>query len=168
MKPARSTVATARVIRRDQGVDLSRDDDPYRTAKKPPEPTECPQCHAVYMDGRWTWDEAPDDAYHQMCPACQRAHDHFPAGYVTVKGAFFAEHRDEIIALITNHEKKEKALRPLQRIMAIEDKRDGVEVLTTDSHLARGIAEALHDSYKGDLKLRYSRDENLLRAYWKR
>jgi NMD protein affecting ribosome stability and mRNA decay len=157
------------MIRRDAGVDRpTHQDDPYRVAHKPPEPTRCPQCQASFHDGRWTWDEAPDDAYEQMCPACQREHDRFPAGYVTVKGEFFAEHRDEILSLITNHEKKEKALRPLQRIMGIEDKRDGVEVTTTDSHLARGIAEALHDSYKGDLKLRYSRDENLVRATWKR
>jgi hypothetical protein len=52
--------------------------------------------------------------------------------------------------------------------MGLEDKKDGVELTTTDSHLARGIAEALHDAYKGELKLRYSKDENLLRATWKR
>jgi len=53
--------------------------------------------------------------------------------------------------------------------MDIEEKRDGaLEVTTTDSHIARGIAEALHDAYKGDLKVRYSRDENLVRAVWQR
>jgi NMD protein affecting ribosome stability and mRNA decay len=122
----------------------------------------------VFKSGRWTWDEAPDDAYQHVCPACQRIHDRFPAGYVTIKGDFFAEHRDEIVHLINNHEKREKAQRPLQRIMAIDEIREGVEVTTTDSHLARGIAEALHDAYKGELKMRYSRDENLVRATWKR
>jgi NMD protein affecting ribosome stability and mRNA decay len=156
-----------RIMRRDMGMDR-HDDDPYRTAAKPPEPTRCPQCNASYQDGRWSWAKAPADSHVQLCPACQREHDHFPAGYVTIKGAFFADHRDEIIAMIQSHEKREKAERPLQRIMAIEEKRDGIEVATTDSHLARGIAQALHDSYKGDLKLRYSRDENLVRASWKR
>ncbi|MGZ5085388.1 MAG: BCAM0308 family protein, partial [Usitatibacter sp.] len=88
--------------------------------------------------------------------------------YVMIKGAFIKEHRDEIIALITSTESREKAERPLQRIMAIEDVRDGLQVTTTDSQLARGIGEALHETYKGDLKLKYSRDENLLRATWKR
>lgn len=143
-------------------------DDPYRHVAKPPVPTVCPECSAVFAEGRWTWDKAPDDAAEQLCPACQRIHDRFPAGYVTIKGAFFDEHRDEIINLIESHEKKEKASRPLQRIMAIDSKRDGLEVTTTDSQLARGIAEALHSAYKGELKLRYSRDENLLRASWKR
>lgn len=143
-------------------------DDPYRNAAKPPEPTICPSCKASFTEGRWTWEKAPADANEFLCPACQRIQDEFPAGYVTIKGAFFAEHKDEIVKLINSHEKKEKAERPLQRIMAIDVKRDGLEVTTTDSHLARGIAEALHGAYKGELKLRYSRDENLLRAAWKR
>lgn len=144
------------------------EDDPYRAALKPPEPTTCPKCHATFTGGRWSWDAAPEDSYHHICPACQRIHDHFPAGYVTIKGEFFRDHRDEIVALIENHEKTEKSRRPLQRIMGMEDTREGFQVTTTDSHLARGIAEALHGAYKGDLKLRYSRDENLVRATWKR
>ena len=154
--------------KRDAGVTQRNLDDPYRHAAKPPEPTACPECHAVFTEGRWTWEKAPDDAHEQLCPACQRIHDKFPAGYVTIKGSFFDEHKDEIVNLIEGHEKKEKAERPLQRIIAIDEKRDGIEVTTTDSHLARGIAEALHSAYKGELKLRYSRDENLLRATWRR
>lgn len=156
-------------IRRDVGTERpTHQDDPYRSARKPPEPTKCPDCKAVFVQGRWTWEKPPPDCFEMLCPACQRIHDRFPAGYVTIKGEFFAEHRDEIVALMYNHEKKEKADRPLQRIMGLEDKKDGVELTTTDSHLARGIAEALHDAYKGELKLRYSKDENLLRATWKR
>jgi NMD protein affecting ribosome stability and mRNA decay len=156
------------LVRRDADRKQGIADDPYRAAAKPPEPTVCPTCHASFKEGRWTWAKAPADAHHQLCPACQRINDEFPGGYVTLKGPFLAEHRDEIVALINSHERKEKAERPLQRIMAIDTKRDGLEVTTTDSHLARGIAEAVHGAYKGELKLRYSRDENLLRASWKR
>ena len=170
MKPLRSNVA--RFVSRDNPVDHQRasanDEDPYRLTKKPPAPAVCPTCEAVFANGRWTWDRPPEDAIDHQCPACQRIHDKFPAGYVMIKGEFMKEHRDEIIALITKKEDREKAEHPLQRIMAIEDVREGLQVTTTDSHLARGIGEALHDAYKGDLKLRYSRDENLLRATWKR
>jgi NMD protein affecting ribosome stability and mRNA decay len=153
----------------DSGYHSANDEnDPYRASLKPPEPTTCPKCHATYTGGRWSWADAPDDSYEQVCPACQRIHDHFPAGYVTIKGEFFKDHRDEIVALIQNHEKSERERRPLQRIMNMEETREGFQVTTTDSHLARGIAEALHGAYKGDLKLRYSRDENLVRATWKR
>jgi hypothetical protein len=170
MKSADRSTPAPRIIRRDQGVEQRHDDDhdPYRASARPPEPTSCPRCHATFVHGRWSWSQAPAESHHQVCPACQRIQDHFPAGYVTIKGAFFAENRDEILALLRSHEEREKAERPLQRIMAIDEKRDVVEVTTTDSQLARGLAEALHDAYKGDLKLRYSRDENLLRATWKR
>ena len=169
MRPARGRVIA---FARDDPPDHQRatrvKEDPYVATHKPPEPTVCPVCKAVFAEGRWTWQRPPAEAAEMNCPACQRIQDEFPAGYVTIKGEFLKEHRDEIIALISSHEDREKATHPLQRIMAIEDVREGLQVTTTDSHLARGIGEALHDAYKGDLKLRYSRDENLLRAVWKR
>jgi NMD protein affecting ribosome stability and mRNA decay len=176
MKPNRSAASPPSLARtqpyspkRDAGIRSANDeDDAYRNTK-PTEPAQCPKCKAVFTEGRWTWENAPDDAIDFLCPACQRINDKFPAGYVTIKGEFFKEHRDEIVHLIESHEKREKAARPLQRIMGMDEKKDGtVEITTTDSHLARGIAEAIHDAYKGDLKVRYSRDENLVRAVWKR
>ena len=143
-------------------------DDPYKATMKPSEPTRCPSCNASFADGRWSWNNAPKDANEEMCPACQRIEDRFPAGYVTVTGPFLAEHRDEIINTINGKEKREKAEHPLQRIMAIEDVHAGMQVTTTDSHLARGIGEALEDAYDGILKIRYSKDENLVRVTWKR
>lgn len=170
MKPAKGRPGVAYARDNPQGSQRAtrHTDDPYMPAARPPEPTVCPTCKAVFMEGRWSWQRPPAEAAEMNCPACQRINDDFPAGYVTVKGEFFKEHRDEIIALMKSKEDREKAEHPLQRIMAIEDVREGLQVTTTDSHLARGIGEALHDAYKGDLKLRYSRDENLLRAIWKR
>ena len=174
MKPARAAgpgrAASAPAPKREEDVRSANDeDDPYNARSKPLEPTACPKCRATFIHGRWTWETAPKDAYSQVCPACRRIHDRFPAGYVTLKGAFFAANRDEIVQLIKDHEKREKEARPLQRIMGMDEKKDGsVEVTTTDSNLARGIAEALQGAFKGDLKLRYSRDENLVRAIWTR
>ena len=162
---------TPYLARRDANVQSANDEDPYRAASRPPEPTTCPKCRATFMGGRWTWTKpaANEDAAEMLCPACQRIHDKFPAGYVTLKGEFFKQNRDEIVTLLQTFEKKEKAERPLQRIMGMDDKKDGsMEVTTTDSQLARALGEALHDAYKGDLKVRYSRDENLVRAVWKR
>ena len=170
MKPLRSNVA--RLVSRDNPQPAQRTArgivDPYRATARPPGPALCPKCDAVFAEGRWTWDSPPVDADEQTCPACQRIHDRFPAGYVMVKGKFLAEHRDEIVALIKSKEELEKADNPMQRIMAIDDVADGLQVMTTHSLLARGIGEALQEALAGDLKLRYSRDENLLRATWKR
>ena len=142
--------------------------DSYKSSRKLHEPTRCPECGAVYHKGRWTWGAAPTDAHEEKCPACHRIHDKFPAGYVTLKGEFFRGQREQILHLVKHHEVKEKAEHPLQRIMGIEDTSEGVVVTTTDTHLARDIAEALHNAYKGDLDYHYNKDENLLRASWSR
>jgi len=142
--------------------------DSYKAGRKLPEPTRCPDCGAVFLHGRWVWGAAPAGAHEERCPACHRIHDRFPAGFVALHGAFLGEHRDEILQLMRHHEAKEKAEHPLQRIMAIADSADGVTVTTTDTHLARDLAQALHKAYKGKLEFHYNKEENLLRATWSR
>jgi NMD protein affecting ribosome stability and mRNA decay len=143
--------------------------DSYKAGHKLREPTCCPDCGAVFQNGRWQWAAAPASAHKEKCPACHRVHDKFPAGFVALKGAFLQAHRDEILHLLRNHEAKENAEHPLQRIMAIVDDVDnGVIVTTTDTHLARDLAQALYNAYKGELELHYNKDENLLRASWSR
>jgi hypothetical protein len=93
-------------------------------------------------------------------------HDGFPAGYVLLSGEFFAKHEQEILQLIRHREAQEKAEHPLQRIMAIEKTEHAIEVTTTDIHLARGIGEALHHAYQGELELHYNSDQNRLRVSW--
>jgi NMD protein affecting ribosome stability and mRNA decay len=143
-------------------------DDPYRATLKPPEPTRCPECNAAFVGGRWSWQKAPAEAHEQLCPACQRIQDEFPAGYVLIRGDFAKANRDQVIGVVKGKEKREKGEHPLQRIMSIDDVAGGIQVSTTDSHLARGIGEALHDALSGELKIRYSKDENLVRVSWKR
>jgi len=142
--------------------------DSYKAGRKLPEPTRCPDCGAVFQSGRWIWGTAPAAAHAERCPACRRIHDSFPAGFLTLKGAFLGGHRDEILHLMRNHEAKEKAEHPLQRIMGIVVSAEGVSVTTTDAHLARGLAQALYHAYKGELELHYNKEDNLLRATWSR
>jgi NMD protein affecting ribosome stability and mRNA decay len=142
--------------------------DSYKATAKLRDPTRCPTCGAVYHEGHWRWGTAPVGAHEEPCPACHRIHDEFPAGYVSLSGDFFQEHRDEILHLVRNCEAREKAEHPLERIMAIEDAKDGVVVTTTDSHLARLIGESLHAAQKGKIEFHYSKEENLLRVNWMR
>jgi len=147
---------------------LETSTDSYKAKGKLSEPTVCPDCGAVFRAGRWQWLAKPRDAQKITCPACHRIHDHFPAGYVTLNGVFFGSHEQEILQLIKNQEAKEKAGHPLQRIMAIEKTGQTTLVTTTDIHLARGIGEALHHAYQGELEFHFNKDQNLLRVDWSR
>ncbi|MDD2699743.1 MAG: BCAM0308 family protein [Sideroxydans sp.] len=156
-----------KLIRRDQLMQEAVHDT-YQSKGKPAEPARCPDCGAVFHDGRWQWKEAPPGAHETLCPACQRIRDKFPAGFLALSGDFLAAHESETRQLISNHEDKEKADHPLQRVMDIEDTADGFMVTTTDMHLARGIGEALHHAYQGELEYHYNPDQNLLRVSWSR
>lgn len=140
--------------------------DAYKARGKLKEPSVCKQCGAVYHKGRWQWLATPEDAHAEICPACHRILDHYPSGFVSIKGDFFLQHRDEIMSLIFNQEKREKAAHPLKRIMGVEAKTNEILVTTTDIHLARSIGDALHRSYQGKLEYSYNEAENLLRVEW--
>jgi len=156
-----------RMVRREQLLE-GLEHDPYKAAVKPPEPTRCPECNAVFHHGRWTWGSAPEDAHSALCPACRRIREQLPAGFVSLKGEFFRSHRDEVLKRVRHCEAAEKREHPLQRIMAVEPDGEGLLVTTTDAHLARRIGDSLHDAYKGELEYRYNKEENLLRVSWRR
>ncbi len=165
MKSGRSG---SRSQRREQLQEDPRHDS-YKAKGKLSDPTRCPECGAVFLKGRWTWNGAQGAAAHeQLCPACQRIGDDFPAGYVSLGGDYLAGHREEILNIVRNCEAEEKARHPLQRLIAIKDVEAGILVTTTDTHLARRIAEGVHDACKGSLALQYSKEENLVRATWTR
>ena len=142
--------------------------DSYKTQGKLHEPTVCPDCGAVYHDGRWQWAERPADAHEERCPACHRQHDEFPAGYVHLTGDFLNSHEVEILNLVRHQETREKAEHPLKRIMNIERVPEGYRITTTDIHLARRIGEAIHHAYQGDLEFHYNPQQFLLRVNWQR
>lgn len=142
--------------------------DSYRAEAKLHGPLACPACGAAYDNGRWSWSKPRANALRRKCPACRRIEDRFPAGYVTLSGPFLTEHRDEILGVVRSREERERGEHPMQRIMAVESSGPDVVVTTTDPHLARSIAKALHEAFKGEMDLRYSKDEPLVRASWRR
>jgi hypothetical protein len=142
--------------------------DPYQSKVKLPEPTACSDCGAVYRNGRWKWGIESGHNHLTRCPACQRIHDKFPAGYVNIKGRYVSAHREELLSIARNLEVKEKAERPLQRIMDIESTEEQIIITTTDIHLARGIGDALHRAHQGALDYHYEPGQYLLRVNWER
>lgn len=157
-----------RQIQRHDGIFKERVHDAYKAKGKLPEPTVCMECGAVFHAGRWQWSPPRANAHKETCPACHRIHDHYPAGFLTMEGEFFQSHRAEIMRLVRNYELYERTEHPLKRIMAVEEKDGATLVTTTDIHLARGIGEALHRAYRGELEYHYNPEQNLLRVNWAR
>jgi NMD protein affecting ribosome stability and mRNA decay len=153
------------IARRD-GIFKERVPDAYKSQVNLSEPTVCSQCGAVFNQGHWQWGQAPENAHEAICPACHRIHDHYPAGFLTLKGEFFRAHREEIMRFVRNHEKHQRAEHPLKRIIAMEQKNGTTLVTTTSIHLARGIGELLHHAYQGVLKLHFNAEQKLLRVNW--
>jgi NMD protein affecting ribosome stability and mRNA decay len=158
---------TAAMARKDRLL-REHEHDTYKTRHKLPEPTVCPQCAAVYQQGRWRWAAAPPGANEEICPACHRIADKYPGGTVALSGEFFEQHREELLNLARNEEERAKAEHPLQRIIAIEESGDGALITTTDQHLARGIGAALQHACRGELDYHYVEESKVLSVTWKR
>jgi hypothetical protein len=142
--------------------------DAYHSKAKPPEPALCRQCHAVYQDGRWHWSEIPSHSHEAICPACQRINNHNPAGFLSLSGDFFSRHRADILSLVHHHAYYQRQEHPLKRIIAEEDQAGSLLITTTDTHLARGMGEAIKHAYQGDLQFHYHAGDTVLRVHWQR
>lgn len=142
--------------------------DPYALQAKLPEPTWCPDCGAVYEHGRWQWKERlAATAPQHRCSACQRIHDDQPAGYLHIEGDSVTTRRDELLRLIEHRAEHARAEHPMQRVMATRDEGAGLLITTTDVHLARALGEALHHAHHGELRIRYSPGDSVVRVYWR-
>lgn len=141
-----------------------------KVEKKLPDVTACPDCKAVFRAGRWRWARVakPTGTRRELCPACQRIRDAYPAGEVTLRGDFAKAHRQEVLGVVRNLEAKEKAAHPLNRLMAIREDGDAVVITTTDTHLAHAIGVALFHAYRGALHAPWVEEGDLLRVSWER
>ncbi|MFQ6033852.1 MAG: BCAM0308 family protein [Candidatus Bipolaricaulia bacterium] len=143
---------------------------PYNERRKFPEPTVCPRCGLVYSEGRWhrAEGELPAEVNEELCPACRREVDRSPGGLVYLSGRYLREREEEIMNIVRNQEEQAKERRPLQRIMWIEKKDDGLEIATTNQHLARRIGRAVNSAHAGRFEIKQAAGERFVRVYWER
>ena len=140
--------------------------DPYQARQKPAEGAVCPECGALYWDGRWQWPVAARNAAQQICPACRRISDKFPAGVVTLRGRLPQPQQDDLVRLVRHQEEAEKAEHPLNRIIGIDETAQGLVVTTTDIHLPPRIGEVVRRAFHGALDIEFDSDEYFVRVNW--
>jgi len=85
-----------------------------------------------------------------------------------LSGEFFRSHRDEIMNLVDNKVALQEKEHPMKRLMNVEDREDGTELTFTDSHLPRGVGEAIRRAYDGDLDIHFPEQGGIVRVYWER
>ena len=148
--------------------------DPYIPRKGLLDVGVCPDCHAISRKKRWYLDEseyvslARTGAVLRRCPACRKIADGFPSGVVTLRGGFLRTHRDEILTIVRNEERRARGTNPLERIMAIREGDGSVEILTTDEKLAQRVGREIRKAYQGSVSYKWSEDANLVRVNWSR
>lgn len=143
--------------------------DPYLRSQKYAEPSVCGTCGVVYHKGRFSRPKsAPEGAESILCPACERIQDQAPGGEIVLRGDFIEGHYRELLNLIRNTAEAEAAQHPLERLMAVLELDDRIEITTTYEHLARRIGEAIQRAYKGEMRMHYAEDDKLIRIQWQR
>jgi hypothetical protein len=143
-------------------------DDSYRPRGRHAGTSRCPDCGALYDDGRWTWHISSEQMHQLQCPACKRIHEQAPAGEITLDGDYLLNRRDEVLALLHHQADGEKQEHPLERIMDIQESPEHIVVQTTGPHLVRRLGAAMLHAHQGALEISYRTNEGLLRASWAR
>jgi hypothetical protein len=80
--------------------------DPYKRPRKIAEPTVCPQCGAVYQNGRWHWAARPRCSRGRLS-TCHRINDHIPPALSLLR-TYCRRKKTEMINLVRHQERPRK------------------------------------------------------------
>jgi NMD protein affecting ribosome stability and mRNA decay len=150
--------------------------DPYYNQSRPKDPSYCKACHAIYHNKHWHFDEREFKTLQSghsnntavYCPACRKIQDKFASGIVTLKGDFVRRHREEIINLVKNEEKRAMGLNPLERLIEVSPSKEGLQITTTHEKLAQRIGKRLHRSFRGNVAYQWTPQDKMARVSWDR
>ncbi len=149
--------------------------DPYLLRSAYKEPTVCPTCKLIYHNKRWFWDDKlmdkfdKQDVNYQKCPACRKIEDRYPMGILHISGGFVSQHKDDILRLLKNEEKRAMEKNPLERTISTQEDDEGViSVETTSEALVLRMGRVLTRAYSGEVEYKFSDTQKLVRVEWKR
>jgi len=154
----------------EKGQRAGRSQEPYLSKGGKPDGSVCKGCGITYRNKRWQLESiAPEERSGEvLCPACERIQGEHPAGVVTLSGDYLAQHKEEILNSLKQHEAKHRQKNPLGRIMEIKEEDGQIIITTTDDKLAQKIGRELFKAQKGELHYQWSHDLNMVRVEWMR
>jgi len=147
--------------------------DPYYEGRKYPDGVVCPGCNAVYQGGHWVWPKGEESrdiptGDQNICPACRRIRDNYPAGLLVLGGEYLKRRKEEILNLVNRIVREEGEKSPLRKVINREEKEGSITIYLTDDHMARRLGEAIHRAHKGELEIKYGEETRFVRVYWNR
>ncbi len=149
--------------------------DAYYNRSHPQDGASCKQCHALFHHKHWSFVDSQTQGTTSdksqgtvLCPACAKIADKHASGVVTLRGEFLSQHREEILNLIHNEERRAMGLNPLERIIEIAALSDGFQVTTTHEKLAQRIGRSLHKAFSGQVAYRWMPQDKMARVDWSR
>jgi hypothetical protein len=123
-------------------------------------------CGLFHHRGAWHLGPPPlVELREATCPSCKRIRRGRPGGTLKIPPRFLGSLR-EIVNLIYNCERRERAEHPLERLVNIRDESGGLRVTTTGVHLARRIARSLAHRFHEKPRMRFGAGKDELVVDW--
>ncbi len=135
----------------------------------------CQGCGNIYFDKEWFSKDnflkhhaLQGEIRYTNCPACKSTKSNSPTGIIKLSGNFLLVHKKEIINLIKSVERRLCKNNPLDRIIDVKENNGQAIITTTSKELAIAIGKDIKRAFKGDLKIKWTKDEDLVRIGWER
>ena len=141
--------------------------------------TMCPECHAYYYEKAWhnsldkfVGDKDEDsfsenEVHFELCPACQMKKSKTYEGEVVIE-LRDQSHREEVMNAVHNSDEQAREKNPMDRVLWVTDRGDGIHIFTSNNELAVKIGKKLDSAQKGgQLDIKYRDKEGTSRVVWK-
>jgi len=130
----------------------------------------CSKCKAIYYGKCWhknarLFEKNIKCTKKILCPACKWTKTNLAEGIIVLTLKDNLKEK-EILNLVRNVETKAKLRDPEDRIMKINKEENKITILTTENQLALSIAKQIKRAFKGDLKIKWSHNEDVVRLEW--
>ncbi|MEK7167145.1 MAG: hypothetical protein AAB732_01920 [Patescibacteria group bacterium] len=145
----------------------------------------CSKCKAVYYNKCWHKNlnflkgkNTTKSIKKFLCPACKWTKTNLAEGVIILnlennfreKEILNLENNfreKEILNLVKNVETRAKLRDPEDRIIKINKEKNKITILTTENQLAISIAKQIQRAFKGELKIKWSHNEDAVRIEWR-
>lgn len=136
----------------------------------------CSDCGSVYFDKSWHNRLEEEKVAHfkpgkrvnfELCPACKMKKDKIFEGEIIIKLKSKNEKvKSDVLNTIKNSDKQGQELDPMDRILWMENRQDGLRIFTSENQLAVRIGKKLKSSFGGSkLEIKHT-GEDIIRVYW--